>query len=216
MITNTSLPFFFILLQAKFEKVENCRKFLIIGLGNAESQYAGTRHNIGFEVINALSKKLSINFQTGRHAYVGEGKYKGRSMILIMPTTFMNLSGKAVRYWMETEKISSENILVICDDIDLPIGALRMRTKGSGGTHNGINHIIETLGHTNFPRLRFGIGHDFHQGFQVDYVLGRFSSEELKTVNPAIEKATEMVLSFVTTGATQTMNQFNSQKHTNE
>ncbi|MCK9339988.1 MAG: aminoacyl-tRNA hydrolase, partial [Bacteroidales bacterium] len=129
---------------------------------------------------------------------------------------FMNLSGKAVRYWMESEKIPAENILVICDDIDLPLGSLRMRTKGSGGTHNGINHIIETLGHSNFPRLRFGIGHDFAQGYQIEYVLGRFSKAELKIVEPAIETATEMILSFTTAGATQTMNLFNHKKSADE
>ncbi|MDD4395186.1 MAG: aminoacyl-tRNA hydrolase [Bacteroidales bacterium] len=196
--------------------MENCRKFLIIGLGNAEEQYTGTRHNIGFEVVNSFAKKLSVSFQSSRHAYIAEGKYKGRSLILIMPTTFMNLSGKAVRYWMESEKIPAENILVICDDIDLPLGSLRMRTKGSGGTHNGINHIIETLGHSNFPRLRFGIGHDFAQGYQIEYVLGRFSKAELKIVEPAIETATEMILSFTTAGATQTMNLFNHKKSADE
>lgn len=196
-----------------YNKVENGKKFLIIGLGNAEDQYTGTRHNIGFEVISAVSKKLSVDFKVGRHAYVGEGKYKGRTLILLMPTTFMNLSGKAVRYWMEVEKVAPENILVICDDIDLPTGTLRMRMKGSGGTHNGINHIIETLGNGNFPRLRFGVGHDFAQGYQIDYVLGRFSSDEMKIVEPAIHTAAEMVLSFATAGAQQTMNLFNTKKN---
>lgn len=197
----------------QFFNVENSRKFIIFGLGNAEDEYAGTRHNIGFEVVSALAKKLSVTFRTDRHAYVAEGRYKGRTIILVMPTTFMNLSGKAVRYWMEHESVEEDNILVICDDIDLQPGQLRLRAKGSGGTHNGLNHIIDTLGNTNFPRLRFGVGHNFAQGYQIDYVLGRFDSDELKNViTPAIETATQMVLSFTTAGIQQTMNQFNTAK----
>ena len=193
--------------------MENSRKYIIFGLGNAENQYAGTRHNIGFEVVNALAQKLSATFRTDRHAYIAEGKYKGRTLIMAMPTTYMNLSGKAVRYWMDHENVPAENILVICDDIDLQPGWLRMRAKGSGGTHNGLNHIIETLGNGDFPRLRFGVGHDFAQGYQIDYVLGKFSTEEMKTtIQPAIDKAVEMVLSFTTAGIQNTMNQFNTKK----
>ncbi len=193
--------------------MENCKKFIIFGLGNAENQYAGTRHNIGFEVVNALAQKLSVTFRTDRHAYIAEGKYKGRTLILAMPTTYMNLSGKAVRYWMDHESVPEENILVICDDIDLPAGWVRMRAKGSGGTHNGLNHIIETLGNTDFPRLRFGVGHDFAQGYQIEYVLGKFPTDEMKaTIQPAIDKAVEMVLSFTTAGIQHTMNQFNTKK----
>ena len=193
--------------------MENSRKYIIFGLGNAENQYAGTRHNIGFEVVNALAQKLSATFRTDRHAYIAEGKYKGRTLVLAMPTTYMNLSGKAVRYWMEHEGVPEENILVICDDIDLQPGWLRMRAKGSGGTHNGLNHIIETLGNGDFPRLRFGVGHDFAQGYQIDYVLGKFSTDEMKTtIQPAIDKAVEMVLSFTTAGIQYTMNQFNTKK----
>ena len=193
--------------------MENSRKYIIFGLGNAENQYAGTRHNIGFEVVNALAQKLSATFRTDRHAYIAEGKYKGRTLILAMPTTYMNLSGKAVRYWMEHENVPAENILVICDDIDLQPGWLRMRAKGSGGTHNGLNHIIETLGNGDFPRLRFGVGHDFAQGYQIDYVLGKFSTDEMKTtIQPAIDKAVEMVLSFTTADIQNTMNQFNTKK----
>ena len=134
-----------------------------------------------------------------------------------MPTTYMNLSGKAVRYWMEKEKVEASDILVICDDIDLEPGTLRMRGKGSGGTHNGLNHIIEMLGSCDFPRLRFGVGHNFAQGFQVEYVLGRFSSEEQKTViDPAINTAVEMVLSFAAAGLQRTMNQFNNKQKKND
>ena len=199
----------------RFKKstVENNRKFIIFGLGNAEEKYTGTRHNIGFEVVNAVSKKLSAVFRTDRYAYVAEGKYKGRTLILVMPTTYMNLSGKAVKYWMEHENVEAENILVICDDIDLPSGQLRMRGKGSGGTHNGLNDIIERVGNGDFPRLRFGVGHDFPQGYQIEYVLGRFDSTEMKeTIEPAIDTAAEMVLSFATAGLQRTMSQFNTPK----
>ncbi len=193
--------------------MENSRKYIIFGLGNAENQYVGTRHNIGFEVVNALAQKLSATFRTDRHAYIAEGKYKGRTLILAMPTTYMNLSGKAVRYWMDHENVPAENILVICDDIDLQPGWLRMRAKGSGGTHNGLNHIIETLGNSDFPRLRFGVGHDFAPGYQIEFVLGKFSTSEMKdTIQPAIDKAVEMVLSFTTAGIQNTMNQFNTKK----
>ena len=200
-------------MQRNTNEVEISRKFIIFGLGNAENQYAGTRHNIGFEVVSALAKKLNAEFKSDRYAYIAEGKYKGRTLILAMPTTYMNLSGKAVRYWMEKENVEASNILVICDDIDLAPGTLRMRGKGSGGTHNGLNNIIDMLGNGDFPRLRFGVGHNFAQGYQIDYVLGRFDSEEQKKViDPAIETATEMILSFATAGLQRTMNQFNTKK----
>lgn len=191
---------------------EDSKKFLIVGLGNAENKYAGTRHNIGFEVVNALAAKLSVTFETGRYAYVAHAKYKGRALTLILPTTYMNLSGNAVRYWLDKEKIQPENMMVISDDLDLPLGTLRMKPKGSGGTHNGLGHIIEVLGHHNFPRLRFGIGHDFAQGYQVDFVLGKFSSEELKTMEPAINKAVQGIIAFTTIGLSKTMNEVNSWK----
>lgn len=193
--------------------MENSKKFIIFGLGNAEDEYTGTRHNIGFEVVSALAKKMSATFRTDRYAYVAEAHHKGRTLLLVMPTTFMNLSGKAVRYWMDHEKVAPENILVICDDIDLQPGQLRMRAKGSGGTHNGLNNIIDMLGHSNFPRLRFGVGHNFAQGYQIEYVLGRFDSKEMKEeIEPAIETATQMIQSFVTAGVQLTMNQFNTAK----
>ena len=195
----------------------NPKKYLIIGLGNAEQKYAGTRHNIGFEVVNALAKKLETTFTSDRYAYKAEAKYKGRTLILLMPTTYMNLSGNAVRYWMEKEEVETQNILIVSDDIDLPVGALRMRPKGGGGSHNGINHIIEILQHANFPRLRFGIGKNYPQGYQVEYVLGRFFPEEMEQVNAAVEKAVEACLSFCTAGLQMTMNQYNSNyKHTDD
>lgn len=186
------------------------RKFLIVGLGNSEAKYEGTRHNIGFEVVAALAKKLEASFSQDRFAYIARARYKGKQIIMILPTTYMNLSGKAVRYWLDAEKIEIENMIVVTDDIDLPTGTIRIKSKGSGGSHNGLNHIIETLGHQNFPRLRFGIGKDYPKGFQVDYVLGRFSKEDLEVVNPEIERCTEAIYSFVSNGIAQTMNHFNT------
>lgn len=191
--------------------MEENRKFLIFGLGNAESKYSGTRHNIGFEVVSALAEDLGVSFKSDRYAYMAEGKYKGRKLILLMPTTYMNLSGKAVRYWMEQERVDVNQILVITDDIDLPPGTLRMKGKGSGGTHNGLNNIIEMLGHQNFPRLRFGIGKNYAQGYQIDYVLGKFEAKEWKElVEPAIQKAVGYVKSFATAGIQRTMEQCNA------
>ena len=192
--------------------MEDNKKYLIIGLGNAEDQYTGTRHNIGFEVINALAKQLDVTFKNERYAYVARAKYKGRNLILIMPTTFMNLSGKAVKYWMGAENVEAQNIIVVSDDLDLPVAQLRIRPKGGGGSHNGLNHIIEILGHGNYPRLRFGIGKNFPQGYQVDYVLGKFTSEERLLIDPAVEKAAEICKSFATAGLQRTMNQFNQKE----
>lgn len=192
--------------------MEDNKKYLIIGLGNAEDQYTGTRHNIGFEVINALAKQLDVSFKNERYAYVARAKYKGRNLVLIMPTTFMNLSGKAVKYWMGAENVEAQNIIVVSDDLDLPVAQLRIRPKGGGGSHNGLNHIIEILGHGNYPRLRFGIGKNFPQGYQVDYVLGKFTSEERLLIDPAVEKAAEICKSFATAGLQRTMNQFNQKE----
>jgi len=153
-------------------------KYLIAGLGNPGSEYADTRHNIGFVVADALAQELKTHFGISRHAYTAKARFKGRQLLLIKPTTYMNLSGKAVKYWMDKENIPLENLLVVYDDIDLDTGVLRLRAKGSGGTHNGINHIIETLGRNDFARLRIGIGKDFAKGFQVDYVLGRWTKKE--------------------------------------
>jgi len=192
--------------------MEDNKKYLIIGLGNAEDQYTGTRHNIGFEVINTLAKQLDVTFKNERYAYVARAKYKGRNLVLIMPTTFMNLSGKAVKYWMGAENVDAQNIIVVSDDLDLPVAQMRIRPKGGGGSHNGLNHIIETLGHGNYPRLRFGIGKNFPQGYQVDYVLGKFTSEERLLIDPAVEKAAEICKSFATAGLQRTMNQFNQKE----
>jgi len=192
--------------------MENEKKYLIVGLGNAEQQYAGTRHNYGFEVANAVAKTFKAEFKSDRLAYVARASFKGREMVIIMPTTYMNLSGKAVKYWLAEENVSVDHCLVIYDDIDLPLGIFKLKPKGGGGTHNGIGDIIETLERTDIPRMRCGIGKNYAQGYQVDYVLGRFSSEELKLVEPCIERAVSAVKSFVTVGMQLTMNQFNTKE----
>jgi PTH1 family peptidyl-tRNA hydrolase len=192
--------------------MENEKKYLIVGLGNAEQQYAGTRHNYGFEVANAVAKTFKAEFKSDRLAYVARASFKGREMVIIMPTTYMNLSGKAVKYWLAEENVAVDHCLVIYDDIDLPLGIFKLKPKGGGGTHNGIGDIIETLERTDIPRMRCGIGKNYAQGYQVDYVLGRFSSEELKLVEPCIERAVSAVKSFVTVGMQLTMNQFNTKE----
>jgi peptidyl-tRNA hydrolase, PTH1 family len=185
-------------------------KYLIIGLGNIGEEYTNSRHNIGFVVMDALARELGVKFTLERHAFMAEAKLKNKLLIIIKPTTYMNLSGKAVKYWMDKEKIPLENILIITDDVDLDLGVLRMRTKGSGGSHNGLNHIIETLILSDFARLRFGIGKDYARGFQIDYVIGQWSKKEEKILLPRIESAVAIVKSFVLAGATQTMSDFNN------
>lgn len=184
-------------------------KYLIIGLGNIGDEYADTRHNIGFIVADALAQSLRCSFATDRYASVAKGTLKGRTLVTIKPSTYMNLSGKAVRYWMQKEDIPAENILVIVDDLALPLGSLRLKTKGSDGGHNGLISIIETLGTTEFSRLRIGIGNDFARGYQIDYVLGRWSAEETKLLIPRIETTVELIKSFVLIGPERTMNFFN-------
>lgn len=185
-------------------------KFLIAGLGNIGEEYANTRHNIGFIVLDALAGELNASFAPGRYATVANAKFRGRTLVLIKPATYMNLSGKAIRYWLETEKIPVENMLVISDDLDLDTGILRMKPAGSGGSHNGLNNIIEILGTTNFPRLRFGIGNDFAKGFQVDYVLGRWTRTEEELLKPKVIIAADIVKSFVTIGIDRTMSIYNN------
>lgn len=185
-------------------------KYLICGLGNIGDEYANTRHNIGFLVLDALAKELNAKFEIGRHAYIAETKYKGRTLILIKPTTYMNLSGKAIKFWLDKEKIEKENLLVIVDDIALDTGVLRMKKTGSDGGHNGLIHITETLLTKDFTRLRFGIGNDFAKGYQVDYVLGKWTRKEEEIISPKIEMAVEVVKNFTTIGVERTMNFFNN------
>lgn len=185
-------------------------KYLIVGLGNPGAKYAETRHNIGFKVLDAIAKELGGTFSLGKQAETAEVKFKGRTLILIKPTTFMNLSGKAVNYWMQAEKIGRENILVITDDLALPFGKLRMKGKGSDGGHNGLKDIQATLNSQEYARLRFGVGSDFHKGQQADYVLGEWSSEEKETLSDRIKMATEFIKGFTTIGLAMTMTNWNN------
>ncbi len=184
-------------------------KYLIAGLGNIGVEYAQTRHNIGFMVLDALAKEHNLTFDSGRHAFYAVLKHKGRSLYCIKPTTYMNLSGKAVQHWLTAEKIPLENLLVIMDDLAIPFGKLRMRKKGSAAGHNGLKDIEQKLGTNQYCRLRFGIGDDYPRGRQVDYVLGEFFDEEQIELPTLIEKAGQMILSFAAIGADRTMSQFN-------
>jgi len=185
-------------------------KYLVAGLGNPGEEYAHTRHNIGFDVVEHIASKAEIAFTPGRYAHVALVKIRGRQVFLIKPTTFMNLSGKAVNYWLQAEKIPLENLIIVTDDIALPVGTLRIRAKGSDGGHNGLKDISETLGTTDFARLRFGIGNDFPRGSQADYVLDAWPETEKKLVQEKIAVASEAVRTFVAAGIVLTMNQFNN------
>ena len=190
--------------------VPTSMKYLIVGLGNIGPEYANNRHNIGFMVLEYLAKKHDGTFDTGRHAFVTEIKTKGRSFTLIKPTTYMNLSGKAVGHWLSTLKIPASQMLVITDDLALPFGKLRLRAKGSAGGHNGLKHIEETLGTTEYPRLRFGVDAQFAKGRQVDYVLSPFTADEQIDLPTLIERAADMAISFGTIGLERTMNFYNT------
>lgn len=185
-------------------------KFLIVGLGNIGDEYDDTRHNIGFAVLDKLAETQQLKFTTDRLASIAHYKFKGKTIVLVKPSTYMNLSGKAVNYWLQSEKIPLENLLIITDDIALPLGTLRLRGKGSDGGHNGLKSIQETLNSTNYARLRFGVGSDFAKGKQVDYVLGKWNSEEKKLLQPRIQLAAELVQSFVAIGLQFTMTHFNN------
>ena len=187
-------------------------KYLIIGLGNIGDEYTNTRHNIGFVVADAFIFDRKVEFATGRYASVARASLKGRTFVVIKPTTYMNLSGKAVRYWMTKEDILPENILVIIDDLALPLGSLRLRKKGSDGGHNGLISINEEIGTTGYARLRIGIGSDFAKGYQVDYVLSRWTKEEEKILLPKIKTVVDIIKSFALVGVDRTMNLFNKVK----
>ncbi len=184
-------------------------KYLIIGLGNPGAEYENTRHNIGFKVLDKLAGLSNISFSTERLADVAEVKFKGRKLVLIKPNTFMNLSGKAVKYWMQQAKIDVENILVITDDISLPFGIVRMRKKGSDGGHNGLKDIQAQLSTAAYPRLRFGVGNDFPRGKQAEYVLGNFLDEDYETMEDRTDLAVKMIQGFTTMGIGRTMSDFN-------
>lgn len=183
-------------------------KYLIVGLGNPGKEYQDTRHNIGFKVLDSLVESSTF-FSLDRHAERAEIKHKGRQLILIKPTTFMNLSGKAVNFWMQKEKVPIERVLVITDDISIPLGKLRLRAKGSHGGHNGLRDIALVLNTEAYPRLRFGVGNNFSKGQQVAYVLGKFEDQNKQYLETKIKLATDLIKSFVTIGLSPTMTQFN-------
>ncbi len=184
-------------------------KYLIAGLGNIGPEYELTRHNIGFLVLDRIADNHKIEFTTQRLADKAELKFKGKQLHLIKPNTYMNLSGKAIAYWLQELKIPKENLLVIVDDLALPLGTLRMRTKGSSAGHNGLKNIEQLLGGQEYARLRFGIGNDFQKGQQVDFVLSNFTQEEFNLLPSVMDRAEEMVKSFCTIGPERTMNFFN-------
>lgn len=186
--------------------------YLLAGLGNVGDKYDDTRHNVGFHVVERLADKFEVKFHLGRHAYISSFKHKGRSIYMIKPTTYMNLSGKAVRYWMTEMKIKRENLLVILDDLDLDYGRVKLKTKGSHGGHNGLKDIDATLGDNKYARLRFGIGDNFPRGKQVDYVLGKWSNSEYADLSEHTEKAAQACLDFCSIGAQRTMESLNRKK----
>lgn len=185
-------------------------KYLITGLGNIGEEYADTRHNIGFMILDAYSKVSNFVFKNKRYGFIAEHAYRGHKLYLLKPSTYVNLSGKAVNYWCKKLSISEENLLIIADDIALPFGDIRLRKKGSDGGHNGLMNIIEVLGTKEFARLRFGIGNDFNKGRQIDYVLGEWSEDELEILSGRIEKAIIIIQSFVFNGIDRTMNLYNN------
>lgn len=191
------------------QETDSMKKFLIVGLGNIGSDYEETRHNVGFKILDFLSEQEDFAFEIEKLGAVGTFKHKGRSLLCLKPSTYMNLSGKAVKYWMEKEKIPLENLLIITDDINLPFGTLRLKTKGSDGGHNGLKDIQNVLQTIQYNRFRFGVGAEFNKGRQVDYVLGKWNEEETKALQERLQKSTNLIRAFVFSGVKNTMNQFN-------
>ena len=191
------------------EEEDPMKKFLIVGLGNIGPKYHHTRHNIGFKILDHLAEKEEVSFSTQKLGDVTSFRFKGRTFILLKPSTFMNLSGKAVLYWLTKEKISLENLLIVTDDLNLEFGAIRVKTKGSDGGHNGLKDVQAHLNTSNYNRFRFGISGDFSKGNQIDYVLGEWTEEEVKLLPERLEKSRELIKSFGTAGINNTMNTFN-------
>ena len=185
-------------------------KYLVVGLVNIGNEYAHTRHNIGFDILDALAGASNISFKDKRYGFIVEMKYRARTYWLLKPSTFVNLSGNAVRYWLKKLKLPEDNLMVVVDDIALPFGTLRLRAKGGDAGHNGLAHITSILGTSNYARLRFGIGDDFHSGQKVDYVLGEWTGEQEKLLPERIEMAGEIIKSFGVIGLERTMNLFNN------
>ena len=194
--------------NARHSSNNEMEKFLIVGLGNPGAEYEGTRHNTGYMVLDALAKASNIVFEDKRYGYVAEMSLRGRKLFLLKPTTYMNLAGNAVRYWLQKENIDQKRLLVVVDELALPLGTFRLKANGSNGGHNGLGHIQQLIGQ-QYARLRMGIGNEFQHGKQVDWVLGRYSDEEMQTLQPAIDTAVEVIKSFVLSGIDFTMNAFN-------
>ena len=190
-------------------KEELMKKFLIVGLGNIGEKYANTRHNIGFKIVDEVAQEHNVSFETDKLGDVASFRFKGRTFILLKPSTFMNLSGKSVKYWMQKEKISIENTLIITDDLNIDFGTIRVKAKGSDGGHNGLKDIQEKLGTNKYPRFRFGVGSNFSKGRQVDYVLGDWSKDEESQLIERLPTSAKVVTSFGTAGLANTMNTFN-------
>lgn len=195
--------------KSELSEEEKMKKFLIVGLGNIGEKYANTRHNIGFKILDYLADKEEVTFEPLKLGDVTSYKIKGRTLILLKPSTYMNLSGKAIKYWLDKEKVPLENLLVVTDDLNLPFGSLRLKTKGSDGGHNGLKDTQDKLQTTNYNRFRFGISDSFSKGRQVDYVLGEWSDEENSQLKERLEKSSELIKSFVLAGVNSTMNTFN-------
>ncbi len=193
----------------KHEDTIPMKKFLIVGLGNIGSEYANTRHNIGFKILDYIANQEGISFQTVKLGEIAELKIKGRTLLLLKPNTYMNLSGKAIKYWLEKENIEKENMLVITDDLNLAFGTIRIKTKGSDGGHNGLKNTQLLLNSTEYPRFRFGISDAFKKGQQVNYVLGEWDAEEKEKLKERLELSSEIVKSFALAGLNNTMNLFN-------
>jgi peptidyl-tRNA hydrolase, PTH1 family len=191
------------------EKSEEMKKYLIVGLGNIGAEYVNTRHNIGFKVVDFIADNANVSFETAKLGAITEYSVKGRKLILLKPNTYMNLSGKAVKYWMDKENIAIENVLVITDDLNLPFGSIRIKAKGSDGGHNGLKNIQLILNTSEYPRFRFGISDEFKKGQQVDYVLGEWSEAEKEKLPERYKIAKEIVESFALAGLNETMNSFN-------
>lgn len=192
------------------DKTLSDMKYLIVGLGNIGDEYDQTRHNVGFEVLDAIAKNNKVKFESERYGAVASYKFKARNVFLLKPNTYVNLSGKALNYWMQKEKIPLSNVLVVVDDLALPFGTLRLKTKGGDAGHNGLKSIQDTLGTAAYSRLRFGIGNDFSKGRQVDYVLGKWTDEEWSELLNRVKVAEDIVKAFSTIGAGQTMSQYNN------
>ncbi|MBT8296849.1 MAG: aminoacyl-tRNA hydrolase [Maribacter sp.] len=203
------LKFLFGNTRTLLKETDHMKKFLIVGLGNIGPEYAETRHNIGFKVLDQLAIEKKFDFETAKLGDVGTFKIKGRSILCLKPSTYMNRSGKALKYWMEKEKIPIENLLVVADDINLDFGTIRLKTKGSDGGHNGLKDIQLFLNTTIYNRFRFGVGSEFSKGRQVDYVLGKWNEAEKKALPERLEIATKLISSFILSGVKITMNQFN-------